>query len=176
MDRDTILNISSNIGTSTLNGSGSRLCLPSNESKKPDSCPRVLKEVENLIIAFADTPFTRADQNVNLTVSELIAQKPLFDMVGLDGQVAGIVQQVHDDASNLFNMLQSKLAPSATNSQVTQNFSASLAVFQMAIDVFSGQAAVMPSPAAVPPMMGEGTMNPDGSCNCDVICPAGSFL
>lgn len=108
-------------------------------------------------------------------MSELIAQKPLFDMVGLDGQVAGILQQVRDDASNLFNMIQSKLAPSATNSQVTQNFSASLGVFQMAIDVFSGQTAVMPSPAAVPPMMGEGTINLDGSCNCDVVCPAGSF-
>lgn len=97
-------------------------------------------------------------------------------MVGLDSQVAGILQQVHDDASNLFNMIQSKLAPTATNSDVTQNFSASLAVFQMAIDVFSGQAAVMPTPAAVPPMTGEGTVNSDGSCNCDVVCPAGSFL
>lgn len=97
-------------------------------------------------------------------------------MVDLDSQVTGILQQVRDDAANLFGMLQSKLAPATTNSAVMENFSASLQVFQMAIDVFSGQAAVMPSPAAVPPMTGEGAINADGSCNCDVVCPAGSFM
>lgn len=145
--------------------------------RKSDSRPRVVNDAADVhAITFANTSSCYADQNINLTVSELISQKPLFDMVGLDSQVAGILQQVHDDASNLFGLVQSKLAPATTNSVVTDNFSASLQVFQMAIDVFSGQAAVMPSPAAVPPMMGEGTINADGSCNCDVTCPAGSFM
>ncbi|KAJ4397112.1 hypothetical protein N0V93_001336 [Gnomoniopsis smithogilvyi] len=135
------------------------------------SAPLSLDETNGL-----NTARTAFNQNVNLTVSTLVNQKPLFDMVGLSSQVAGIVQQVHDEASSLFGIIQSKLAPSDTNTAIAQLFSESLGVFEMAIAVFRGQAAVLPAPAAVSPMTGQGTINSDGSCNCEVTCPAGSFM
>ncbi|KAJ4422803.1 hypothetical protein N0V82_002582 [Gnomoniopsis sp. IMI 355080] len=116
-------------------------------------------------------------QNVNLTMANLIADKPLFDMVNLSSQVAGILQTVHDQSENLFGQIQSKLAPSDSTTAVTTTFLQALDVFEMAVAVFNGQAAVMPTPAAaVPPTLGNGTINSDGSCNCNVICPAGSFM
>lgn len=116
---------------------------------------------------------------MNLTVAALISQKSIFDMVNLSSQVADIVQQVHDEAATLFGTIQSKLAPSDTDAAITQVFFESLDVFEMAIAVFRVQAAataVMPAPAALPPTTGQGMFNSDGSCNCAVTCPAGSFM
>lgn len=113
-------------------------------------------------------------------MGDLISQKPLFDSVGLSGQVADILQQVRDSASTLFSGVQSKLAPTDTNTDITMLFTESLNVFDMAVAVFRGQDVMMPAapPAvpAAPPTLGQGTTNADGSCNCNVACPAGSFM
>lgn len=140
------------------------------------SAPLTLDETNGLNAAR-----TALGQNVNLTVSDLIRQKPLFDMAGLSGQVADEVQQVRDASGQLFTVVSSKLAPGAPD--LSAQFTESLNVFDMAIAVFRGQAVAAapgapgaPAGPATPPVTGMGTLNGDGSCNCAVTCPAGSFV
>lgn len=136
------------------------------------SAPLSLDETNGL-----NTARTALGQNVNLTVSDLLRQKPLFDMTGLSGQVADEIQQVRDASGQLFTIINTKLAPGAPDQ--TNLFTEALNVFDMAIAVFRGQAvAATPGAPAAPaaPVTGTGTLNSDGSCNCAVTCPAGSLM
>lgn len=127
-----------------------------------------------------NTARTALNHNVNLTVSDLVRQKPVFDAVpGLSTQVAGVIQQVRDQAGGFFQAITTKLDPAAPD--VSSIFTESLAVFDMAIAVFNGQAqgAVTGGAAAGSdslPVMGLGTIQADGSCQCAVACPAGQMM
>lgn len=128
-------------------------------------------------------------QNVNLTVSDLLAQKPLFKTAGLSQTVADILQQTRDSAEGFFSAVTGQLAPVDTNSNTVDQFTQTPNVFDVAIAVFRGQAAVMttpptlPSPSAAaapagPPVteQGMGMIAADGSYTCMAVCPAGSFM
>lgn len=111
--------------------------------------------------------------NINLTISDLVRQKPLFDSVpGLSSRIADDVQQIHNITGVLLQVVASKLNPDAHGN--APPFGSSLAVFEMAITIFRGQAvtngAASPSPVS-PPTTGLGTLNADGSCSCAVTCP-----
>lgn len=124
-----------------------------------------------------NTARSALNHNVNLTVGDLIRQKPIFDMVpGLSDQVAPGIQQIRAGTSVLFQAVSSKLDPAAPDS--TNIFAATLAVFDMAITAFGGQAASGPTAAANPAVaraaiVGLGMVAADGSCNCALTCPAG---
>lgn len=125
-----------------------------------------------------NTARTALNHNVNLTISDLIRQKPLFDMVpGLSAQVASGVQRIRDQTGGLFQAITSKLDPSAP--AVTNLFSSTLAIFDMAITTFGGQATPAATAAAnaaaqaAPALAGVGQVAADGSCACAVTCPAG---
>lgn len=102
------------------------------------------------------------NQNVNLTVSDLIKQKPLFDAAGLSDEVADEVQMVRDMSGQLFGIIETKLDPGAPSE--TGQLTAVLVLFDYAVTMFRGS-------------MGNATGNFDGfgSCVCVAICPAGSF-
>ncbi|KKY37734.1 putative cell wall protein [Diaporthe ampelina] len=138
-------------------------------------------------------------QNTNLTINDLIAQKPLLDQAGSSAIVAAGLLQQRDASSDLAVALASKVAPDTPNVVSALNELAS--IFDRAIAAFSGAdpaAASQPPPAptltAAPsgdlapvtlpapsagamlaPVTGMGTINPDGSCNCAAECPAGSL-
>ncbi|POS69529.1 hypothetical protein DHEL01_v212077 [Diaporthe helianthi] len=142
-------------------------------------------------------------QNTNLTINDLIAQKPLLDQVGSSALVAAGLQQQRDASSDLAVALASKVAPDTPN--VISALNELSGIFDRAIAAFSGAdpavASQLPpaptmtgapmgdlSPIAIPaptpptagamspPVRGMGTINPDGSCNCAVECPAGSLV
>lgn len=141
-------------------------------------------------------------QNTNLTINDLIAQKPLLDQAGSSPLVAAGLQQQRDASNDLAIALTSKVAPNTPN--VVPALNELSGIFDRAIAVFSGAdpgaASQLPpaptltgaptgdlSPIALPaptpptagamsqPVTGMGTINPDGSCNCAVECPAGSL-
>lgn len=118
---------------------------------------------------------TALSNNINLTISDLVRQKPLFDSIpGLSNRIADDVQQVRNITGILLQVVASKLNPAAQGG--APPFGSSLAVFEMAITIFRGQAATNNAASttpASPPVTGVGTLNADGSCNCAVTCPAG---
>lgn len=118
-------------------------------------------------------------QNINTTANDLIQQKPLFDMAGLSAGVADSVQQVRDFSNTFLDTLATKLAPDAPGLADQKQFAFDL--FTMVIQLFRGQqvtgaGAAAPNAPVVPPTTGLGTLNPDGSCNCAVSCPANSLV
>lgn len=124
-----------------------------------------------------NTARSALNHNVNLTIGDLIRQKPLFDMVpGLSAQIASGVQQIRAGTSVLFQAISSKLDPAAPDS--THIFNSTLAVFDMAITTFGGQVVSAPAATANPSVdraavMGFGQLAADGSCECTLTCPAG---
>lgn len=123
-----------------------------------DSSPLTLQETLSL-----NTARTALNQNINLTVSDLIKQKPLFDSANLSQQVADEVQVVREMSSQFLGLIETKLDPGAP-SQSSQ-FNSALAVFDSVIATFRG----MPTQAT-------GAFSGPGSCVCVAICPAGSFF
>lgn len=141
-------------------------------------------------------------KNTNLTINDLIAQKPLLDQAGSSALVAAGLGQQRDASSDLAVALASKVAPDTPN--VVQSIDELAGIFDRAIAVFSNNsssaaaaAAVPPAPtptappgdlspvtipapnsaagAMPPPLTGMGSVNADGSCDCAVECPAGSL-
>ncbi|KAI3395072.1 hypothetical protein diail_1829 [Diaporthe ilicicola] len=140
--------------------------------------------------------------NTNLTINDLIAQKPLLDQSGSSPLVAAGLSQQRDASNDLAVALASKVAPDTPN--VVQSLDELAGIFDRAIAAFSGTdpaaasqlppaptltaapssgglaPVTVPAPTAAagamsPPVTGQGTVNADGSCNCAVQCPAGSF-
>lgn len=141
-------------------------------------------------------------QNTNLTINDLIAQKPLIDQAGSTALVAAGLQQQRDASNDLAVALASKVAPDTPN--VVPALNELAGIFDRAIATFSGAdtgaASQLPpaptltsaptgdlAPISLPaptgqaagvmmaPVTGMGTINPDGSCNCAAECPAGSL-
>ncbi|KAK7701680.1 hypothetical protein SLS64_010128 [Diaporthe eres] len=141
-------------------------------------------------------------QNTNLTINDLIAQKPLLDQAGSTALVAAGLQQQRDASNDLAVALASKVAPDTPN--VVPALNELAGIFDRAIAAFSGAdpgaasqlppaptltaapsgdlapvtlPLATPSPAGVmaQPVTGMGTINADGSCNCAAECPAGSL-
>ena len=141
-------------------------------------------------------------QNTNLTINDLIAQKPLLDQAGSSALVAAGLQQQRDASNDLAVALASKVAPDTPN--VVPALNELAGIFDKAIAAFSGAdpgpASQLPpaptsstaptgdlAPIALPvptgsaagamsqPVTGMGTINSDGSCNCAAECPAGSL-
>lgn len=141
-------------------------------------------------------------QNTNLTINDLIAQKPLLDQAGSSGLVAAGLQQQRDASNDLAVALASKVAPDTPN--VVPALNELAGIFDRAIAAFSGAdpgaasqlppaptltaapsgdlapvtlplATPSPAGAMAQPVTGMGTINADGSCNCAVECPAGSL-
>ncbi|KAJ0117484.1 hypothetical protein J7T55_003900 [Diaporthe amygdali] len=140
-------------------------------------------------------------QNTNLTINDLIAQKPILDQTGSSALVAAGLQQQRDASNDLAVALASKVAPNTPN--VVQALNELSGIFDRAIAAFSGAnpgaasqlppaptltaspgdlaPVTLPAPAASAanavsqPLTGMGSINPDGSCNCAVECPAGSL-
>ncbi|KAG8162176.1 hypothetical protein KVR01_007941 [Diaporthe batatas] len=141
-------------------------------------------------------------QNTNLTINDLIAQKPLIDAANSTALVAAALQQQRDASSDVAIALTNKIAPNTPD--VVPALNELSGIFDRAIAVFSGTdpgaAGQLPpaptltasptadlSPVTLPaptpptagamsaPVSGMGTINPDGSCNCAVECPAGSL-
>lgn len=140
-------------------------------------------------------------QNTNLTINDLIAQKPILDQTGSSALVAAGLQQQRDASNDLAVALASRVAPNTPN--VVQALNELSGIFDRAIAAFSGAnpgaasqlppapsltaspgdlaPVTLPAPAASAagavsqPLTGMGTINPDGSCNCAVECPAGSL-
>lgn len=119
-------------------------------------------------------------QNVNLTVSDLIRQKPLFDAANATRPVAAQIAQVRDQTGVIVGAITAKLDPAAPSAAdlATQTE----AVFNMAIAVFEGQAA---APATdTPPATATSGTSPtvavgtivDGVCDCAVTCPGGTLV
>lgn len=123
-----------------------------------ESSPLSLQETLSLNAAR-----TALNQNINLTVGDLIKQKALFDSANLSQQVADEIEVVRDMSGQFFESIQSKLDPGIT-SEASQ-FKSALAVFDSVIATFRGL-----------PTQATGTLNGPGSCMCAVTCPAGSFL
>lgn len=141
-------------------------------------------------------------QNTNLTINDLIAQKPLLDQAGSTPLVAAGLQQQRDASNDLAVALASKVAPDTPN--VVPALNELAGIFDRAIATFSGAdpgaASQLPpaptltsaptgdlAPISLPaptgqaagvmmaPVTGMGTINTDGSCNCAAECPAGSL-
>jgi len=110
-------------------------------------------------------------QNTNLTINDLIAQKPLLDQAGSSALVAAGLQQQRDASNDLAVTLASRVAPNTPN--VVPALNELAGIFDRAIAAFSG--ADPGAAAQLPPVTGMGTINPDGSCNCAAECPAGSL-
>lgn len=143
-------------------------------------------------------------QNVNLTMNDLIAQKPFFDSIQASPLVLQGLVSDKDAAAQLGQALISKFPPeAATTPQVNEQTTAAVnelsTIFDRAIAAFSGAdpnagaglappptLQTPPSPSDLAPVslpvpgqqvtMGTGTLNGDGSCACAVQCPAGTFL
>lgn len=164
------------------------------------SAPLSLSDVQSL-----STSTAALRQNVNLTINDFIAQKPLFDSLQTSPLVLQGLQGSKDAAVQLGQALVSKFPPeAATMPQVNEQTTAAVgelaAIFDRGIGVFSGVdpsaaqgVGPVPVPATPPspsdlttiplpvPMggmvtNGAGTVGPDGSCVCAAQCPAGSFL
>lgn len=144
--------------------------LQSSTSQIQASQPLTLDETNGL-----NTARTALQQNLNLTMSDLIRQKPLFDQVNATELVASQITQIRDRSGVVFQAITSKLDPAAPS--VNDLSTQTIAVFDMAIAVFNGQNAVgsAASMAATPPTLGVGTIV-DGACVCAVTCPAGSLM
>jgi hypothetical protein len=116
-------------------------------------------------------------QNTNLTINDLIAQKPLIDQAGSTALVAAGLQQQRDASNDLAVALTTKVAPDTPN--VVPAINELAGIFDRAIAVFTGGAdpgAMMTGAVKAPvTVTGMGTINPDGSCNCAAECPAGSL-
>lgn len=127
-------------------------------------------------------------QNTNLTINDLIAQKPLIDQAGSTGLVAAGLQQQRDASNDLAVALASKVAPDTPN--VVPALNELAGIFDRAIAAFGGSdpgaaAQLPPAPtlttppsgagAMAQPVTGKGTISADGSCNCAAECPAGSL-
>lgn len=141
-------------------------------------------------------------QNTNLTINDLIAQKPLLDQAGSTALVAAGLQQQRDASNDLAVALASKVAPDTPN--VVPALNELAGIFDRAIATFSGADAgaasqlppaptltsaptgdlapiTLPAPTGqaagvmMAPVTGMGTINTDGSCNCAAECPAGSL-
>lgn len=156
---------------------------PGRAQLNPEHTPSPNKQRKKSQIRKSANTSAPQDQNVNLTISDLLAQKPLFDSASLSPSVADILQQIRDSADTFFTAVTSKLAPSDSNSGVANLFSQALSVFDMAIAVFRGQAVMATPPTMAPAApaapavteMGVGMLAADGSCDCAAVCPAGSF-
>lgn len=140
-------------------------------------------------------------QNTNLTINDLIAQKPLIDQAGSTALVAAGLQQQRDASNDLAVALASKVAPDTPN--VVPALNELAGIFDRAIAAFSGAdpaaasqlppaptltaapsgdlaPVTLPAPsgaagAMAQPVTGMGTINADGSCSCAAECPAGSL-
>lgn len=127
-------------------------------SRIAESNPLSLQETLNL-----NTARVAFGQNVNLTVSDLLKQKPLFDSANLSEQVAKEIQTVRDMSGQFFEVIQAKLDPAAP-SELDQ-LSSALVIFDSVVSTFRD----MPTTAT-------GAQDGTGSCVCVVTCPAGSFF
>ncbi|KAL1870746.1 hypothetical protein Daus18300_005066 [Diaporthe australafricana] len=188
-----ILGIAQGTGASLLQLGAQAVPLLQNASAQiRQSSPLSLEDSLNLA-----TTTMALRKNTNLTINDLIAQKPLLDQAGSSALVAAGLGQQRDASSDLAVALASKVAPDTPN--VVQSLDELAGIFDRAIAVFSGAAdpgAVPPAPtltappgdlapvtipapnsagAMSPPLTGQGTVNADGSCNCAVECPAGSL-
>lgn len=128
-------------------------------SQIAESRPLSLQETLSL-----NTARMALNQNVNLTVSDLLKQKPLFDAAGLSGQVADEIQTVMEMSSQLFTLIQSKLDPGAPK-EIDVLKDAVLATFQSTVNTFRDE-----------PTNATGTFDGDGACICVATCAAGSFF
>lgn len=149
-----------------------------------------------------DTTTSALRQNTNLTINDLIAQKPLIDQAGSTGLVAAGLLQQRDASNDLALALASKVAPDTPNVVAALNELAG--IFDRAIAAFNGAdpgagsqlppaptltaaptgdlgPVTLPAPTAqadgamAQPVTGMGTINADGSCICAAECPAGSL-
>lgn len=139
-------------------------------SQIQSSDPLTLEETQNLNAAR-----TALNANVNLTVSDLIRQKPLFDSAGLSQEVAGELQIVRDMSGQFFGTIQSKLDPGVP-SIVTQ-LNATLGLFDSVIATFRGSstdATDTSNPTNITTnASGTGVIDGNGACVCMATCSAG---
>lgn len=93
--------------------------------------------------------------NVNVTVTDLIGQKPLFDRLGLEKVVLLQVQNIQGAALTLASTLASKVDPAAS-SIALQGINALTTTLQRGVAVYDGTGTTTgppmpPAPAAPPP-------------------------
>lgn len=122
-----------------------------------ESEPLSLQDTLNL-----NTARRALNQNINLTVSDLSKQKPLFDAANLSPKVADELQTVRDMSGNFFDVIQSKLDPEAPSELGRLN--ATLVVFDSTVATFRDQATTS-----------TGILDSEGACICMVVCPNGSL-
>lgn len=192
-----ILGLASGTGASLMQLGQQAVPLLQNASAQiRQSQPLTLEDSLNLA-----TTTMALRQNTNLTINDLIAQKPLLDQAGSSPLVAAGLQQQRDASNDLAVALASKVAPDTPN--VVPALNELAGIFDRAISAFSGadpgaasQLPPAPTLTAAPsdlapitlplstpapagamaqPLTGMGTINTDGSCNCAVECPAGSL-
>lgn len=120
-------------------------------------------------------------QNSNLTINDFIAKKPFFDSTNTTGQVLMNMQADKAASVALAQALADKVpdtsqTPGAEDTSVTAAIGELSAIFDRGIAAFSTPGSAALAPGATGVDTGVGTLNTDGSCNCAVQCPAGSFL
>lgn len=155
------------------------------------SAPLTLEEAASLATSTA-----ALRQNTNLTITDLLARRSFFAAIN---QTAVIVQgMVADKAASvaLGDALFSKV-PDVAQAPGRQAIQELFTIYDHGIALFTNlslDTGVAPAPAVTTPPnpddftpiflpvpqgpvveSGNGNLNPDGSCNCAVQCPAGSF-
>lgn len=193
-----ILGLASGTGASLLQlGMQSVPLLQNASAQIRQSQPLSLEDSLNLA-----TTTSALRQNTNLTINDLIAQKPLIDQAGSTGLVAAGLLQQRDASNDLAVALASKVAPDTPN--VVPALNELAGIFDRAIAAFNGAdpgaasqlppaptlsaaptgdlgPVTLPAPTAqaggamAQPVTGMGTIGADGSCNCAAECPAGSL-
>lgn len=140
------------------------------------SAPLSLQDAASLSTATA-----ALRQNSNLTINDFIAKKPLFEAMNTTGLV--LQSLVADKAASvaLGQALVAKIPDAAQVPGATDTAMAAVnelaTIFDQGIAAFSGQgASTSAASGATTVDTGAGTLNADGSCNCAVQCPAGSFV
>lgn len=140
-------------------------------------------------------------QNSNLTINDFIAQRGFFDSNNLTGLVLQALAEDKVASIALGNSLLSKVSSLSQIPGGQEMANATVvelnAIYDRGIALFSNQSLATgvppapmlsspPSPATITPVSlpvpepaniesTTGTLNADGSCNCAVQCPAGSF-
>lgn len=134
-------------------------------------------------------------QNVNLTITDLLGQRPFFQALNQTGITGEGLAMDKSASIALGNALVSKV-PDVALQTASQAIEEIFDIYDRGIQLFTNLAAdtgvpplppnnAAPNPAdfqpvelVVPPIpivqQGSGSVNVDGSCNCAVQCPAGA--